>query len=233
MGKFRVTLLPALAAILFAPVLQAVPVAYTDATLFSNALAGATVNTLTFEGQTAPSTVADGDTLEGITFNHDLADFGVSMIVTDGFDTTSPGNFLGTNDSNVFLDGDNFDLGFGPVNAIGMFFISADTMFDGDITLTAGGETASLVAGDGGADLGDGGIPYFLGIVDTMNSFTLAEIVAFGGDPNDVFFFFNVDDITTATFTGVSPIPLPGAVWLFLSGIMGLAALRRKQIHKQ
>ena len=48
--------------------------------------------------------------------------------------------------------------------------------------------------------LPDGGVVYFLGLIDTTASFTSASVSTIGGG----FFFYNVDDITTAV------IPEPG-----------------------
>ena len=198
-------------------------VTYTDQATFITALPGPS-STLDFDNLTAGTRVASSDTVGGITFNYNFG--GISMVVTDGnqfggggpFATTSGSNFLGTDDSDLFLDGDGFDLSFAPVNAIGMFFITADVMLDNDITLSAAGTSVGLSVADAGADLGDGGVPYFLGIIDDTSSFTIASIATIGGG----FFLYNVDDITTAV------VPLPGAIWLFGSGLIGFAGLIRR-----
>jgi len=205
------------AAIVFASsVSNAALVTYTDQAAFMAALPGP-ASTLDFDSLAAGTTIANGDTIDGITFNYDFA--GVQMQVVDVFNTTSSPNFLGTNDADVLQDGDDFSLSFGATNAIGMFFITSDAMFDDDITLTAGGTSVGLFAADAGADLGDGGIPYFLGIIDDMNTFTTADITTLGGG----FYLYNIDDITTATV-----VPLPGALWLFGSGLAGLLAFRKR-----
>ena len=209
-----------------APSANAAPVAYTDYSLFLGALPGAPT-ILDFDSETPFSTIDSGDTVGGIQFNHGLGAFGLAMEISTGFDTTSGANYLGTNDAGVFQDGDDFSLSLGPVNAIGMFFITADEIFDSEISLTAGGATANLATVDAGAAFDDGGVPYFLGIIDTMNAFDLALITTSGNpdpqlNPADGWFLFNVDDIITAV------VPLPGAVWLFITGLIGLAAFRRK-----
>lgn len=203
------------AAVVFASsISNAALVTYTDQAAFMAALPGP-ANILDFDSLFAGTTIADGGTVDGITFNYDFG--GGQMQVSDAFDTTSPPNYLGTDDAGVFQDGDDFDLSFVPVNAIGMFFITADEMFDDDITLSAAGTSVGLSVADAGSDVGDGGIPYFLGIIDDTNPFTTASITTIGGG----FFLYNVDDIVTA-------VPLPGALWLFGSGLFGLLAVRRR-----
>lgn len=191
---------------------------FTDQASFLGALPGA-VNTLDFDSVAAGTTIGDGDTEGGITFNYPLLNsFGVQMQVSDVFLTTSGTNSLGTDDADVFQSGDDFSLSFGPVNAIGMHFITADEMFDNDIVLSAGSGSVALSVAAAGADLGDTGIPFFLGIIDTENTFMSASISSFCCGA----FLFNVDDITTAV------VPIPGALWLFASGLIGLFAARKK-----
>jgi hypothetical protein len=220
MTKMNRTIL-ILAALMLPVSANAVLMTFTDQAAFMAALPGS-ANTLDFDGLTGGNStdfgtiIADGDTVDGITFNYDFG--GVQMEVRNDFLTTSPDNYLGTTDGGVLLDGDEFSLSFAPVNAIGMSFITADTMLDGDITLSAGGDSVSLVAADAGADLGDGGIPFFLGLIDTTNTFTSADIFNIGGE----FFFYNVDDIVT------SVVPVPGAIWLFLSALAGLGVVRKQ-----
>ena len=190
---------------------------YTDSTAFFSALPGPST-TLDFESLSPGDRIASGDTIEGITFVYDFGD--EEMQVSDVFDTTSPDNFLGTTDAAVFQDGDDFDLSFAPMNALGMFFLSADTMSDGDIILSAAGITASLDASIS-QPLPDGSNAFFLGIIDNMSPFTSAHIEADGG-PGGPFFVYNVDDITT------SVVPLPTSFILFGSALISLAALGRR-----
>ncbi len=115
------------------------------------------------------------------------------MKIAHLYATTSAPNFLGTNDGGVFHDGDDFTLSFLPGNAVGLHFISADPLIDGDLTVTAGGVTASLDVDDVQETLPDGSRVYFLGIIDDQASFRQAKIVALAGG----FFLYNVDDIMT------------------------------------
>jgi len=199
---------------------HAVPVTYTDPVAFFGDLPGA-ASVLDFEGLADGTIIADGSTVGGITFRYDFG--GVQMMVTDAFDTTSPVNSLGTDDGDVFLDGDDFDLVFDAASAIGLFFItSPDENFDEDILLTAGGATANLIASDLIETLPDGGEVFFLGIIDAMSTFTSASITTVGGG----FFLYNVDDIVIGEAAAVAPVA--GSLWLFGLGLAGfLPTVRR------
>ena len=211
--------------------LYAVPITYTDRAAFDAAIAALTNptgSTLDFDALPANSLIADGGSVGGLTFNYPVLDsFGVSMQVSSGFDTTSSTNYLGTNDGGVFLDGDNFSLDFGAVNAIGMYFITGDPMFDGDISLTAGGATASLAAGAIQQALPDGGNAFFLGILDDAATFSSAAVDTIGLGA----FLYNVDDIVTAKANPpVVGVPEPATLALFALGLLGFGMRRRMML---
>ena len=204
---------------------QAAPMGYTDQASFLAALPGP-ASVLNFDSMGAEAIIADGDTVEGITFTYDFD--GVQMMVSNLWDTTSPDNFLGTDDADIFQGGDGFELAFAPSNAIGMYFISADSpdeqILDGDITLMAGGLSVGLDVSVYDI-LADGSYAFFLGIIDDDNFFTTASITSFT-DEYGPYFFYNVDDITTAA---AAPVPEPSTLLLIGTGLVGLTYTRRRR----
>lgn len=195
---------------------HAAPVVFTDSAAFNTAISSYSNSTLNFDSSVAGSLIADGGTLGGITFNYPtLASFGVTMQIITGSPTTSGLNFLGTDDGDLFQAGDGFSLSFAASHAIGMFFISADEMFDDDIALTVNSTTAFLKVSDAIA-LDAVNNAFFLGIVDDTNTFNSVEVssVSCGGC-----FLYNVDDITTAT-TPSSSVPTPSVIWLLVAGLI-------------
>ena len=200
---------------------------YTDSTLFNADISGYSASTLNFDGSTVGDLIADGGTLGGITFDYATLDsYGVAMRIAGGSPTTSSPNYLGTDDGDLFQAGDGFSLSFAASNAIGLFFISADEMFDDDIQLTVNSTVASLTVADA-LDLDGVNFAYFLGIVDDSNPFTSVEISTFscGGC-----FLYNVDDITTAAINSppIGSVPAPPVFWLLL---IGFIPLRHKFKH--
>lgn len=171
--------------------LSAEPTAFADQHAFTAALPNAP-QVLNFDQMAPGTTIEDAATAGGITFSYEFE--GLSMRVAHLYATTSSPNFLGTADGGMFHDGDNFTLKFAPGSAIGLFFISADPLIDGDIKVTAGGATASLSAKRVHETLSDGSRVYFLGIVDAEAPITQARVEALAGG----FFLYNVDDIVTA-----------------------------------
>ncbi len=200
---------------------QAAPNAFTDRGAYDAAVAGlANVGTtaLDFDNLTAGDLIASGDAVGGITFTYDLG--GLSLRVTDGADTTSLPNFLGTEDAGMLQDGDDITLGFDARNALGLYVMSLDTLLDHDLRLTVGAFSASLSTANLQDTLADGTSVYFLGIVDAMATFTSASITT-SHDGEAGYFLWNVDDMVTA----VAQVPEP-ETWAMLLAGLGLLGLR-------
>ena len=213
---------------------QAVTTTYTDQSAFFTALSGS-VNTLDFESITSGTTFSSGSTLNGITFNYDFG--GGSLAVTDGdqfggggpFDTTSGSGFLGTDNSDLLIDDDDFSLDLLATNAIGFSVITAEapniSLFDDDIQLTASGITALLDVDNVQQTLADGSLVFFIGIINDSASFTTASV----DTPNSSgAFFYNIDDIVTT-----SAVPVPAAFWLFGSGLVGLISFSKRNTKQK
>jgi hypothetical protein len=211
---------------------------FTDTTAFLNALPGP-AGVLAFDGLPG-GTDLSGVTLNvtggpgtGIVFPDSVLDWQgtpLRLQVVAGNPTSSPANSLGLFDPGNYnsIGGGTFiDLGLtAPVNAFGLSFITPDALYDDDIRLIAGNETASLLLGDRTLVGTFGGNPYygyFLGIVASGSGFNSASIRYGAG--TDGAFFFNADDLTLAVASTAAPAP--GTPLLILGG--ALAALARRQ----
>ena len=217
-------------AFVFAVVLFAAPRAFagpfTDPAAFMAAIAGlpGTTSTLDFEATSAGTTIPEGGSLGGITFTDSI---GLDLIVSTGFDTTSGGQYLGVDDGGdeVFVPpGDLWEMHFAPLRALGLYLITSDPLFAGDVRL----ETAAGTVENSDTEfhvLGDGGYVYFLGIVSDILPFTEAQ-VRYGALVDEEFFVYNVDDITTVS-DAATPVPEPASLLLATSGLAALWARRR------
>lgn len=217
-----------LAALAFPNAAQAAATVHTSSVAFFAALPGS-ATVARFDALPSGHVIASGSAANGITFGHALGD--VHLIVTPGslsgsgssFPTTSAPHFLGTSDLDMLLDGDDLALGFAGSNAVGLFIITAEkpgvSLFDGDIRLTAAGAVAALDVDDVQATLADGSRVFFLGVIDGSSTFAAANVGTFGAGGE---FAFNVDDVVTA-------LPEPGLVAATGSGLLALAAIRRRR----
>jgi len=196
---------------------------------YFSALGGADMSTYDFDALAVGTIIASGDTLNGATFSYTLlpalpGDPDPSIMVDTGFGTTSPNNYLGTDDgSGAFVGGDEFTITFDQtIHAVGLYVISADLIFANDFTITtSSGQNVSNTVGFD-VVLADGNA-FYLGLIEDdfsqgFDSITLSSA--------DFGFLFNVDDIT------VSPVPLPAAMWLMGSGLLCLFGVSRRKINK-
>jgi hypothetical protein len=192
---------------------------------YLSALGGAAITTYDFDALTTGTLIADGATLNGATFSYSLSGPGnPSILVDDVFGTTSPDNYLGTDDgSGAFVSGDGFTITFDQtMRSVGLYVISADLILANDFTITTnGGQNVSNTATPD-INVGDGDA-YFIGLIEDDYSLGFDSITLSSADFG---FLFNVDDIT------VSPVPLPAAVWLFGGGLLGLVGIGRRTTRK-
>lgn len=219
----RVLVLAASLCFASATTVHAAPITFTDRAAFDVAIAGLNVGVQDFEGEADGTLIPDGGALGGITFSYPtLAGLGVSLMVSGALVGTSGTNTLGTNDADLFQDSDDFDMSFAAANAVGLFVISIDPLIDGDFEFSAGGATASLATADLQQTLSDGSAVYFLGVVDTVDTFTQASLTTSHTPGN--FFTWNADDIVIAR----AEVSEPASLALLGLGI-GLAGLVRRR----
>lgn len=207
---------------------HAIPTGYTDRASFLTDLPGlAAVEG--FDTALPGTTIASGGTLGDFTYQYDvLAGFGVSLQVVDDFDTTSGLNSLGTDDGGVLQQGDDVEIvANGPVNAFGLSLILSDIALSDEIRLTANGVTVGLEE-TAVTNLADGGIAYFLGLIDLASTFTSVSLTTSQCGADCGYFLFSMDDLTTAS--APVAVPEPGT---FALGVLALALLRiRSRSHK-
>jgi hypothetical protein len=210
---------------------------FNDPALFAGAIAGFVSSTESFDSTAAGTPIADGVTLNSLTFSYSFTGPPpYQLAVTDGDEyggtlpapTTSAPNFLATTLDDLLVGGDDFTLTFAPSNAIGLYVISAEaagsSLFDNDLLLTVAGESTPLDV-DIRTDLGDGSFAYFLGLVNGAATFSSASLttapIAVGS------ISYVVDDITLAT--GPAAAPAPASLLLVLTGLAGAGVLRRRR----
>jgi hypothetical protein len=191
------------------------------------ALPGTVSSTLNFDALAVGSS-PDGENGIHFQFNGDFFGDVYDIVVTSGFDTTSGANYLGIDDggSGVFLALDDWEMSFdSPLLALGMFFITnPDGLLEGDIEIQTSAGVASNAATPF-ATLGDGGQVYFIGLISDGAPFSAASI-GYGPAVDDVYFEYNVDDITTVTAASVAE---PSAM-AFTSMLLAACWARRRSL---
>lgn len=219
-SRYLTSLVGSVALLSLSTTTYAVPVGYNDQDLFLADLP-APGDVVDFDSAAAGTTIANGGLFESLSFQYDvLAGFGVDLEIVDDFDTTSPGNALGTNDGGVLQQADDLQVSSDePINAIGLSLILSDIAFDNEIMLSANGVSVGLDSAIV-STLADGGLVYFLGLIDLEDSFTSFSLTTSHCGLDCGYFLFNIDDITTAQ------VPEPSTLSL---GLLALLLLRGKR----
>jgi hypothetical protein len=201
-------------------------VTYTDHGAFQAAVAGGVTTTLDFEPSVNPFdyfTLAYED------------DYGSSTGAIDStYDTTSGDNYLSLGGGAGFLAGGDFTLNFNQTwQAIGLYLISSEELWDLDAELIAGANSVSNALSPA-STLADGGLVYFLGLTDT-DGFTSASLVTYlDAITGQGVFEFGIDDIQMVSMAQApAPVPEPTSLALMAIGIVMSLRLkgRRKHTH--
>ncbi|WP_449244736.1 PEP-CTERM sorting domain-containing protein [Desulfobacca acetoxidans] len=149
-----------------------------------------------------------------------LSGTGYVNSVTPG--TTNGVGRYATSGSNYWEGSGTFYIEFdSPVAALGFYGIDIGD-FSGQVTLkTENGVTTNYTIPN--TVNGKGGSVLFYGVIDTDNPFITATFgnTASGTD------YFGFDDMTIGSVEQVQPAPVPGALMLLGTGLLGLLGLRR------
>jgi hypothetical protein len=194
--------------------------AFTNSAAFHAAAAsfGPTV-TANFDDLVSGTIIPQGGTADGITFHYNIFNGAQLLEISNVFDTTSPPNYLGSNDPGTFafLPGDSITMSFAsPTNALGMFIILNGTPMADDFTLNIGSAQASS-----STDLQSfpalNGLVLFLGITSATD-FSSATISMSNNAAN---YNWNLDDVSRTT-------PEPGSLLLLATGLAAFVRRIRK-----
>lgn len=180
--------------------------------------APASATTITFDDLTPGAPVTG---LSGLTITPSFTGF--NLFVATGLQTASGANYLGVDDggSESFLGGDSLTFTLSaPTSSFSLTLVTTPAFPLGAVTLSGGGATATTGAPTRILSSGD---ELFVLSIFSPAGFTSALLSADFG-----VFAFNIDDIMFDSAEAV--IPLPGALWLFLSGVGVLASRRRRLI---
>lgn len=182
-----------------------------------------------FDTTPSGTTITNGSNIGDFTFNYSI-DNGVgepgpslNLNVTSIYDTTSGDNYLGVDDSSNFdqiVEGNDFSVSFSETNAFGLYINSYDEIFSGDFVLkTAGTDITNIATPD--QTLGDGTKAFFLGIIDTSDTFTSATLETSHLDLGGAF-LYNADDFITSSDLKSSPVPEGSSslICFLLGGVM-------------
>lgn len=182
---------------------------------FLSDLGGQPVRTETYESTPSGMVLTNPGTLDGITYTFHPVNAGdllmVDSIATNGFVTTSGTNFLGTNVSGNFDQiegGDTIDLAFARSFAVGLYFVTGDTLMAGDIRLvTPLGTATNSVTPD--QLLAGGTRAYYVGLVSQGSGLFSEASIQYGPGTTGAF-FYNADDLSIAS------VPEPASITLVL-----------------
>ncbi len=203
---------------LYAVTSMTIAAVFTDSASFNAALSQSpTIET--FDNVFSGTVIPDGGSFGNIRYQSNT---GLDLVIADHFSTTSPLNYLGSDDqfSNEFVSGDEIFFNFNKIiQAFGLFIIgSPGDIFQSDLQLIGGGLNV-FNSSTPEKTLDDGGDVFFLGLINN-DGFSNARLNSFG-DQQDPFFAFNIDGVTTVNVSEPTTAALFG-LGLVLYGFRNL-----------
>jgi hypothetical protein len=185
-----------------------------DRATFQAAIAGGTIGGENFDSLAVGTILGVGAIID-LTYSAS----GGSPIVTNSFNTSTSPNGLGSTSFGFFLDTETATFSFStPISA---FAIDINTFASAD-----GAYTASLDIGDTVTSIFEvfpnSSTGQFIGFVSNV-AFTGVTIASSQG------FTYTLDTLVYGDASSVVHAPVPAAVWLFGSGLLGLIGMARRK----
>jgi hypothetical protein len=198
----------------------ATTITYTSSAAFFAALAGGTVATETYEGLVLNSTITDGTTVNGITYDSFPA--GTDGRVDNLFNRIGNQSLAlerPAGGSNFFNPGEGMTVTFPfAVNSVGIFFNVGVSPVNSLRVLTAVGN-----AGNGAAY--DQTTLYFVGLISDSATFNSATFQGIDGITTG----FNLDNLSFGNAVAAAAVPEPASLLLFGTGVLALIRSRRRR----
>ena len=192
---------------------DAATITYTSSADFFAALGATATTTETYEGLPANSTIAAGDTVNGITYVSFPS--GTSGRIDADFNAIGDQSLALTGSQQFFFPGQSINTSFAPTTAIGIFFNVSLSTPNSLFIQTPVGRAGNSAAYDIGSNL------YFVGLISDT-PFSSATI----GSVNAAASGYNLDNLTLAP--AATPVPEPASMLLLGSGLVALRMRARR-----